>query len=540
MRQMWKMFVFGLVVSVALFAPARGAFAWPVQLVSANSEGVQANRASDYPAVSADGHFVVFASNASNLLDPLDPYAGATLTTNIFLRNLQLGTTELVSIGLLGEPANAPCGEPDVSGDGRFIVFESTATNLVAGDTNGTKDIFVRDRLARVTTRVSVASDGSQSKGNNHYAKISADGHLVSFLSYDNNLVADDHHPYGDIFVHDRLTGQTERVSTIADGTTSNGSNFWYPTLSADGTVVAYEMYLPGDQYRDIAIYDRKDGSYTFIQAPGNVSVNGDCRTPALNADGRYVAFSSSATNLMSTDTNGVIDDIYVFDRVSGNLERVNLNISGQQAVLQSAVPAITADGNVVVYFSSDGTLLEGGYPSSYLNGPVYAFNRSTRTVELVSEDVTHASMGLSVSADGAVVSFVSMNANLLLNDLNGTFDVFAAINPVVVKPQLVEVIATPNLITQTRGGLVAVEVLVDAPDGANVVVTIDDEYGTYSATHYGDKSIVLLESYLGKHDKDGRIYTINATVEGPNGFYRTGSTQVLVQKAKPGRKVGG
>src|SRR5437870_4266363 len=226
--------------------------------VSVASDGTQGNGASDGAAISGDGRFVAFRSSASNLV-PGDTNG----TFDVFVHDRQTGETVRASVASDGAQGNGASNTPAISADGRFVAFTSSASNLVPGDTNSTDDVFVRDRQTRQTTRVSVASDGTQSNGLSLYQSISADGRFVAFPSAATNLVPGDTNAKADTFVHDRMTGATERVSVASDGTQGNG----------------------------------------------------DSGVPAISADGRFVAFESDATNLVPVDTNSSRD---VFVRATG------------------------------------------------------------------------------------------------------------------------------------------------------------------------------------------------------------------------------
>jgi Tol biopolymer transport system component len=179
--------------------------------VSVDSNGVEANDDSFTPASSADGRFVAFQSSASNVV------AGDTNgTSDVFVHDRQTGQTSRVSIASDGAQANPhsrfPSGDPSISADGRFVAFHSGANNLVAGD-NFFADVFVHDRQTGQTSQVSVASDGAQGDRDSLAPSISADGRFVAFHSEGANLVMDDTNGVADVFVHDRQTRQTSRVS---------------------------------------------------------------------------------------------------------------------------------------------------------------------------------------------------------------------------------------------------------------------------------------------------------------------------------------
>ncbi len=199
-----------LIVALGLLAPA-GALAHApgvTERVSVSSAGSEGNQQSERSAVSADGRFVAFVSLADNLV-PGDTNNEA----DIFVHDRLTGTTERVSVSSREEQANGDSSflgffqKPAISADGRFVAFASTATNLVAHDTNNAEDIFVRDRLNGTTERVSLTGSGGQANADSSFASISADGQFVAFGSFADNLVAGDTNFTSDVFVRDRLNG---------------------------------------------------------------------------------------------------------------------------------------------------------------------------------------------------------------------------------------------------------------------------------------------------------------------------------------------
>lgn len=283
--------------------------------VSISSSGDQANGECDYAKISADGRYVAFSSKASNL-SPGDVNG----VRDVFMHDRQTGQSTLVSISSSGGQGNASSGYwgLDVSGDGRYIVFHSNASNLVAADTNG-EDIFIHDRISRVTSRASVSSDGEQSDGSSLYPSISQDGRTVAFTSFGTNLVSGDTNSQPDVFVHDVPSGETVRVSVSSSGAQGNGhSGDRTPTTSGNGRFVTFESkatnLVPGDTngYADVFVHDRQIGITTRISVSSS-GEQGDNYSiiPFISSDGRFVAFGSIAKNLVSDDSNG-FGDVFV------------------------------------------------------------------------------------------------------------------------------------------------------------------------------------------------------------------------------------
>ena len=313
-----QIIVMVVTATLSLLGASPKAQAQSTARVSVSSGGTQGNGGSVKAALSADGRFVAFESSATNLV-PNDSNA----RSDIFVRDRTTGQTSRVSVGFSGgTQGNGSSFRPALSADGRFVAFESFATNLVPNDSNATKDIFVHDRETGQTSRVSVGfSGGTQGNGSSINAALSADGRFVAFSSNATNLVPNDSNASSDIFVHDRTTGQTSRVSVgFSGGTQGNGGSI-NPALSADGRFVAFESnatnLVPTDSNtrRDIFVHDRETGQTSRVSvSSGGVQGNNVSFNAALSADGRFVAFESNATNLVPNDSNSR-RDIFVRDR---------------------------------------------------------------------------------------------------------------------------------------------------------------------------------------------------------------------------------
>jgi Tol biopolymer transport system component len=263
---------------------------------------------------------VAFESHATNLV-PGD----TNNAHDVFVRDREAGPIERVPLAADGGRANGESYSPSLSADGRFVAFESYATDLVPGDTNGQRDIFVRDRQAGTTERVSLTADGAQAGGNSTSLSLSADGRFVAFVSGD-NLVPGDTNGVTDVFVRDRQAGVTERVSVGAGGAQADEASS-LPSLSADGRLVAFVSdaanLVPGDTngQRDIFVRDRQAGTTERVsltadgaQAGGATGSSSRSLSPSLSADGRFVTFDSVAANLVPGDTNNA-PDVFVHAR---------------------------------------------------------------------------------------------------------------------------------------------------------------------------------------------------------------------------------
>jgi Tol biopolymer transport system component len=396
-------------------------------LMSVASDGAQGNDGSYVPSISADGRYMAFDSRSSNLVT-----GDTNGTWDVFVHDRQTRTTTRVSLASGGAEGNHDSEYPSIGADGRHVAFESDADNLVAGDTNGNWDVFVHDREARTTTRVSLASDGTQGNGGSYSPSISADGRYVAFRSRASNLVAGDTNGNWDVFVHDRQTRTTTRVSLASDGTQGNDVSR-NPSISADGRYVAFQSdasnLVAGDinGESDVFVRDRQTRTTTRISlASGGAEGNGDSWNPSISADGRYVAFYSSASNLVAGDINGE-GDIFVHDRRTRTTTRVSLASDGTPGNGLSFFPLISADGRYVAFESNADNLVTGD-----TNGDrdVFVHDREARTttrVSLTSNGIqgNGASISSSISADGRHVAFQSRASDLVAGDGNGSWDVF-------------------------------------------------------------------------------------------------------------------
>jgi PKD repeat protein/Tol biopolymer transport system component len=407
--------------------------AYSTTRISVSSAGAQGNNFSHGAAVSPNGRYVAFVSAASNLV-PGDTNG----TLDVFVHDRNTGITERVNVATGGEQANDFCENPAISADGRYAAFACLASNLVPGDTNAKFDIFVRDRDTGTTERVSVATGGAQADDGSCWTQISADGRYVAFESSATNLVPGDTYGKPDVFVHDRDTGVTERVSVSSAGAQAEGDSI-RSAISADGRYVAFSSsaanLVPGDTNArfDIFIHDRDTGTTERVSvATGGAQANDSSSDPAISVDGRHVAFRSEATNLVPGDTNGRID-VFVRDLETGITERVSVSTGGAEANGRSCRPAISADGGHVVFMSEATNLAPGD-----TNSKTDVFVRDLATG--ITERASIAGSGTEanaeccvplISADGRYVFFQSDAANLVTGDTNGRTDVFVRERPV-------------------------------------------------------------------------------------------------------------
>lgn len=407
---------------------ASPAFAQGTTRVNVDSAGAQGNAYAHDASLSADGRFVAFSSGATNLV-PGDTNG----VPDVFVHDRLTGKTSRVSVDSTGIQGNKNSIRPTISADGRRICFESSASNLVAGDTNGYTDIFVHDRATQQTTRVNVASGGLQSNWLSSVPSISANGRYVAFRSYADNLVPGDNNGTRDIFLHDLLTSQTTRISVDSSGIEGN-DNSYFLSISFDGRYVAFESnssnLVPGDtnQRPDIFVHDRMTQQTTRVSVDSlGAPVPGGSYYPVISANGRFVTFTSSSTDLVPGDINGA-GDIFVHDQVTGQTTLVSVDSLGGQGDGFSHEPSISANGRWVSFESYATNLVPGDtnqVPDMFLH------DRTTGETTRVSIDSaggqgSDQSDGIaSFSADGRYIAYSSDADNLIQGDTNGMEDVF-------------------------------------------------------------------------------------------------------------------
>jgi Tol biopolymer transport system component len=359
-------------------------------MVSVSRSGEQGTQDSTTPVdtgISTDGKFSVFQSKSPNLVRH-----DTNGHQDIFVFNRGTGRLSLASLNSAGDQANDYTALPSISGNGRYVSFESIATNLVTPhDPVALKETYVHDRKTGATVRASVSTSGAVADGDSHQSDLNGSGRYLAFVSNGNNLIGkgNDTNQKTDVFVRDLRDGKTEIASVSSSGGLGNGNSGIGASNQGDGT--------PG----------------TGI---------------AISADGRYVAFTSLATNLVARDRNGALQDVFVHDRTTGQTQLADLNTSGTQCAGTAAYPAISAHGDLVAFTCN----AAGFAPGGVANQDVYVRNMSSGTTTLVS----HTPAGVqgdgvsadpSISADGGLVAFQSFADDLVFGDGNTKPDVFLA-----------------------------------------------------------------------------------------------------------------
>jgi Tol biopolymer transport system component len=341
----------------------------------------------------------------------------------------------LVSRSWSGALGNGASLTPALSADGRYVVFPSEASNLVRKDRNGASDVFVKDRYTGAISRVSVGADGREGDGASYDPPgLSADARYVAFLSSASNFVSGDTNTIDDVFVKDRRTGAVIMVSAAVDGTPGNAASYGSPSISADGRFVAFRSeasnLIPGDTngVADVFVKDIRTGAIerASVAADGTQGNRLVAHGTAISADGRYIVFPTASTNLVSDDTNGSID-MFVKDRRTGSIVRANTTVDGKQSTSYTLMPSITADGRKVAFVAWGDNLVPGDTEDT---PDLFVKNLDTGAITRVNtaSDGTVAESqpyGAVISADGRYVAFASLASNLVPRDTNNFDDVF-------------------------------------------------------------------------------------------------------------------
>ena len=420
-------------VSILLMTPHDALSIMYTTRASVDSAGNEGNGNSYDSSISADGRYIAFQSDSSNLVS-----GDTNGAYDIFVHDRQTGETTRVSVDSSGNEANAGSYEPFISADGRYVVFDSIATNLIAGDTNNFQDVFVHDRQTGQTTRVSVDSSANEANEASFEPSLSFDGRYVLFGSFASNLVAGDANNIYDVFVHDRQTGQTTRISVDSSGNEANAHNFHGNAISSTGRFVAFASdasnLVPGDTNAktDIFVHDLATGSTARVSVNSSGGqVNNLSYYPSISADGRYITFQS----LVGGDAINNPWDIIVHDRLTGKTSRVSVSSTGAQGNATSSRPTISADGRFVAFSSAASNLVSGD-----TNGKldIFVHDRLTRKTVRVNytptlqqgDDHSYAPF---ISLRGPYIAFESLATNLVAGDTNIKRDIFVIYPPSIL-----------------------------------------------------------------------------------------------------------
>ncbi len=409
------------------------------------------------PGISGDGRFVVFDSISTGLV----PGVSTNGKRQIYLKDRWTGLVELVSVNTAGTAGDDDSHVSVVSDDGRLVAFDSFAKNLVGNDGNNSRDVFLRDRVAKTTVRISqnasslsdgICPNGQGEPCNSFDPSISADGSLITFGSLATLNTEDIHISPGpainqleaDIYVFNRTSGGLQLVTRGIGGVAANGLS-GSPAISADGSTIAFASTAgnlasgdpePGAGFDDIFVYNvatRVITKVSNVTATGQTVPNGVSQNPTISRDGSRVVFSSLATNLVNADTNNA-KDIFVTNRQANGsyaYPAVGARLGAGTGV-DSDSPSIDRDGAFVA-FQSEGTGLPGSPPG--LNGQqqIFAWQIGQSPVLASANSGGFAGNGESrfptISGNGRFIAFFSAATDLVSGD-GGNFDAFVAQRP--------------------------------------------------------------------------------------------------------------
>jgi hypothetical protein len=426
-----------VLTALVLAAPAA-----VVQRVSVNAAGEEGDRCSGYPGlgpwITPDGRYVSFTSAATNLVpDDTNGVGDESNGLDVFVRDRATGGIERVSVSASGAQLWRPSGGGAISRDGRFVVFGSGDPGVVPGDANGWPDVFVRDRLLGTTELLGVSTSGKQADQQSTGGEISGDGRFVVFESGADNLVPGVLIP-NQVYLRDRLLARTEVMSISSAGVPGDAGG-WGATMSPDGLFIVFGSdstnLVPNDTngWHDGFVHDRLTGDTERVDVSSSgEQANERGTAAAITMDGRYVVVGGLASNLVPGDTNGM-QDWFVRDRWEGVTERISVSSAGEEGHFSGTVDqcagevaGITLDGRYVVF----STALSGLVPDD-TNELEDAFirDRTAGTTTLLSRSRDGKPAGGSVGRmrgdPRQFIAFWSASGELVPGDTNGTADVF-------------------------------------------------------------------------------------------------------------------
>lgn len=394
--------------------------------INLHTDGTQANNNSSSGGISDDGRYAVFLSSANNLV------TGDVNYQDIFLHDLQTSTTTRVSQETSGTNSNADSYSPQISGNGQFIAFESRAGNLTASDTNGRMDVFVYDRIANTLDIASKSSTNVQTNGFNTYLKdISPDGRYILFSSDGTNLVASDTNSRIDLFLRDRNTSTTDMVSLNEFGNQLTGGTS-SGRMSEDAQLIIFSTSSSGvvsndtNTLDDVFLLNRGDSSVIRLsQKIDGTQASNDGSYPEISRDGKVASFESISYNLVTTDYNNDYD-IFLYSIDVPSLQRIPANEISPEANDYNDTIYLSADGRYATFVSAATNLYPevnwayNSFRKDMKTGDIY-FIAQSATGEIAQQD----SYENDISADGNIVVFSSQASNLVPGDTNGQFDIF-------------------------------------------------------------------------------------------------------------------
>lgn len=473
-----------------------------LERISVSSSGTEGNGSSGWPSMSADGRYVAFASAASNLV------AGDTNDKlDVFVRDRQTNTIERISQSASGQQGDGHSTSPRITPDGRYVVFESDADNLVPGDiAKGIREIFVVDRETHAIELVSKNALGVVANSDAYLGSISADGQKIAYSSTSTNLVAEDIAGVSHVYVYQRDTGNVLLASRASDGSLADGSSY-QPIISDDGSRIVFTSTATnlGDDLssaydkvveRDLATGQTRVVSGDMESAVGRYMQYG---ISPLSADGRYLVFNAFDECTFSTCEVYIVNfEVILADLTEGTFEVISKKLDGMPVGGGDA--SISSDGRYVAYCSYESGIVEGDTNG---NVDVFVYDRKSQLTERVNTSIEgQQSVGNRVeletcwglvaqSGNGRYVAFYSDASDLVPDDNNQAQDIFLAqVGLGTIEFNLEEPIANQVLsgVGSVRGwavspvGIDRVELYVDGMQKGNVPWggTRRDVAGTY------------------------------------------------------------
>jgi Tol biopolymer transport system component len=390
--------------------------------LSTNAAGEESNGYSFTTDVSEDGRFVVFDSYSTNLSSGID-----RRTRHIFLKDLTTGEVVLVSKGIGGQPGNGASERPQISADGRYIVFDSRASNLVDNDTNRFRDIFLFDRESGQIEKISTGEGGSALNQDSWESDVSDDGSLVVFSSFATNVVAKDTNTFRDIFLLHRRDGAIARINLSATGEESKGGRSRLPRISGDGkfvTFVSQASNLPGvsGSGENVFLYDVSKKELIRVSTSARINT-----TPILSGDGRFLVYLSQVRTTPPFDP----PQILLFDRLASTSKPVRIDVNGEKkaGTARSISPAISRSGRFAGFVSYSKELADqvGSNPG------IFVYDQESKATGFVDVAAGGSIAGevssLEFSHGGTRIVFVSDASDLVENDTNARPDLFSVPN---------------------------------------------------------------------------------------------------------------
>lgn len=393
-----------------------------VERLSTSADGKEADGYSFSLDASDDGRYVVFDSYARNLTSGIE-----RRTRHIFLKNTSTGEVTLVSKGIDGKPANGSSERPQISADGRFVVFDSRASNLVEGDTNRFRDIFLFDRDSNTIEKISAGLNTAATNQDSWESDLSDDGSLVVFSSFATNVVENDTNTFRDVFVRDRRDGSIFRINLTSTGEQTKGGRSRLPRISGDGkfvTFVSQASNLPGSSGSGENVYLYEVAKKSLLRVSTSARIN---TMPMLSTDGRFLVYLSQVKDTPPLDP----PQILLFDRAASTnkLTRIDVTAAKKAGTARSIAPAISRSGRYAGFVSYSKELAEqvGSNPG------IFTYDQQTKSTGFVAVPPTGSVTGevsslVFADADKRLI-FVSDASDLVQNDTNARPDIFAIPN---------------------------------------------------------------------------------------------------------------